>query len=134
MIVSLDNPKTCTWKAATSALLRAAETGLYVRMVAVVGAPGSGKSYWCRGHDADDVLLFDCCQSTRRVRAQVVWVAHHVGMPVDCTYMSTPIRVAIERIKGRDRHVPSDVVERYYRQLKREPPHIGEGYRAITLA
>jgi bifunctional polynucleotide phosphatase/kinase len=123
-------------------------------VIIMVGYPGSGKSTQARLFDAtiisgDDLktapkmikaaeaadphksIVFDATNATRARRAEYVAFAHRHGLPVKCVHVATPLEVALERNKGREKPVPN--IALYLYRKKFEEPTADEGMEILIF-
>ena len=123
----------------------------------MVGFPGSGKSTIARGLDAtiisgDDLktapkmikaaeaalktapgqsIVFDATNATKARRAEYVAFARRHNLPAQCIHVATPIEVALERNKLREKPVPN--IALYLYRKKFEEPTADEGLEIIVV-
>jgi bifunctional polynucleotide phosphatase/kinase len=127
------------------------------KVIIMVGFPGSGKSTIARGLDAtiisgDDLktapkmikaaeaalktapgqsIVFDATNATKARRAEYVAFARRHNLPAQCIHVATPIEVALERNKLREKPVPN--IALYLYRKKFEEPTADEGLEIIVV-
>jgi predicted kinase len=105
-----------------------------VRVVLMIGIPGSGKSSWLKTNYRSDTVFFDATFTTVRSRAPVIQMAREAGRSVMAVVMDTPVGVCLDRNSCRttDRQVPAEAIQRMNAQLLGNPPQEAEGLDHIV--
>ena len=76
-------------------------------------------------------IVFDATNATRTRRAEYVAFARRHNLPAQCIHVSTPIEVALERNKLREKPVPN--IALYLYRKKFEEPTADEGLEIIVV-
>ena len=104
--------------------------------VAMIGAPGAGKSFWLAENKETGVVYFDATMARPKYRLRLVKIARKVGKPIEALVMQTKIDVCLTRNASRspDRVVPEHVIRNMAANITDEPPSRAEGFDAIRRA
>jgi predicted kinase len=78
-------------------------------------------------------VIYDATNARRRYRREVVATAQSLGFnPITLCWLDVPLRVALQRNRGRRRQVPGPVIASLYRQLRGAPPALAEGVDQVV--
>lgn len=79
-----------------------------------------------------DGVIYDATNARRRHRREAIAAARQVGFThITLVWFDVPLRVALERNRGRSRQVPTDIIAAMYRQLQGAPPALTEGVNRV---
>ncbi|MFK8185009.1 MAG: AAA family ATPase [Phormidesmis sp.] len=77
-------------------------------------------------------VIYDATNARRRHRREFIQAAKDCGYgPIHALWLDTPLASCLARNQTRDRHVPTDVIEKMHRQLTEAPPSEAEGFASI---
>lgn len=82
--------------------------------------------------DAGRNVIYDATNCRAIYRYKIVDACKDHARNIMCAVSTTPISECIRRNNERDRHVPEDVIEKMYFNLRKHPPIIFEGYDLIV--
>jgi len=102
-------------------------------VVALAGAPGSGKTTWITKHKEPGVLYLDAMLSQRKTRRAICALAADANRPIDCVFLATDLELCLLRNMKRSpaRVVPPSYVRRAHHRLTVCPPALDEGWRHV---
>jgi predicted kinase len=80
-----------------------------------------------------DGLIYDATNARRRDRRAAIAVARQLGFaPIAIYWFDVPLALALARNQVRSRQVPTEVIERMYRQIEGAPPGVEEGVEQVV--
>ena len=103
------------------------------RVIALVGAPGAGKTTWVSTNKESGVLYLDSTLSRRRRRRDVCAIAHDAGKEISCVLVHPELEVCLARNRSRGRQVPDVVIQRAHHRLSVCPPDLDEGWASVVI-
>lgn len=77
-------------------------------------------------------VIYDATNCRSTYRYKIIDVCKSYAYKIICLMSTTPISECIKRNNSRNRHVPEDVIEKMYFNLRKHPPIIFEGYDLIV--
>jgi len=104
-----------------------------LRVVLLVGLPGSGKSTWTKHNDHDDHIIIDATLTRKIERAPLIQLAQYQQIDVEALVFLTPMIDCMFRNAERspDRRVPHNVLARMVENMQTDPVTLEEGFEWI---
>ena len=125
------------WDAAYDALKILVREATTVKVVALVGVPGAGKSTWLSNNAQKGVVYFDATLTGARDRKKFLTRVRTAGFKgeIEAVCINTPLDVCKSRNAQRtsDRKVPEHVLDAMHSKLSDQPPVKGEGWDKVTM-
>lgn len=101
------------------------------RVVALVGAPGAGKTTWISQHQKPGVLYLDATLTRRRRRREVCALARQACKEIHCVFVHPDLEVCLAQNRSRGRRVPEEIIRKTHRRLSLCPPAPDEGWATV---
>lgn len=98
------------------------------------------ETVWAEAHkrmvsalDSGKTVILDSTQTIPEHRRHEISLAKESKADVIGYYFKTPLEIALERNKKRERKVPEDVITDLQKRLRVTPPTLGEGFTEIIV-
>jgi predicted kinase len=104
-----------------------------MKAVAMVGAPGAGKSTLARKIDRANLIVLDALFIRPADRQRFTQIASTQGAPAHAIWLDTAARVCEHRNRHRsaDRRIPREIIEQSLSALLSIPPTTQEGFMTV---